>query len=481
MTKHFQQTGLGGLAPRALETKEDGGNQSGGGENEIKQMIEAFGGDVKALKDSMAKDLSDVRNMAEGAKTASAEMDAKFIGIADEIKLKSEAIEALSAESKERMDKLETALARAPRGGTKDEADQIKHAIEFETIKLAEIGGLKYRSRPTDETVDMEGFQLWEKHFGTMLRTDERNMNTDEEVKALAAGSNPNGGYLMAPSMSSRVIERIYESSPVRQVATIETIGTDTLELGIDVGEGDAGWIGEETTPGESTTAEIGVQRIPVHEMYAQPKVTQKFLEDASIDVEAWLANKTGEKMARVEASAFVNGNGRNKPRGFLTYDAGTAGSPTRGQILQVNSGHASQVTSDGIVSLPFNLKGEYMSRGGFMMKRLTVLAVMLLKDNDGRYMWRAPVDGSGLHAKAPMLLNGFPLRQADDMPSVGANALAIAFADWRSAYTVVDRLGITTLRDNLTAKPFVKLYSRKRVGGDVTDFEAIVLQKIAA
>jgi HK97 family phage major capsid protein len=66
-------------------------------------------------------------------------------------------------------------------------------------------------------------------------------------------------------------------------------------------------------------------------------------------------------------------------------------------------------------------------------------------------------------------------------METVGAGALAVAFGNFKQAYTIVDRLGISTLRDPYSAKPFVEFYTRKRVGGDVTNFEAIKIQKVSA
>ena len=45
----------------------------------------------------------------------------------------------------------------------------------------------------------------------------------------------------------------------------------------------------------------------------------------------------------------------------------------------------------------------------------------------------------------------------------------------------IVDRLGITIQRDPYTAKPMVEFYTRKRVGGDVANYQAIKIGVIAA
>src|SRR3954452_22888947 len=148
--------------------------------------------------------------------------------------------------------------------------------------------------------------------------------------------------------MSPRILSIIFETSPMRELATVETIGSDAIEYPIDDDEASASWVGETETRTTTNTPVVGVQRIPVHELYAKPKATQKLLEDASIDIEAWLAGKIGEKLARLEATAFVSGNGVKRPRGFTTYSSGT----TRGLIEQVVSGSGTTLTADGLINL---------------------------------------------------------------------------------------------------------------------------------
>jgi HK97 family phage major capsid protein len=324
------------------------------------------------------------------------------------------------------------------------------------------------------DKLDLAGYKLWEKQFDRYLRAnDDRSL----DVKALSVGSNPDGGYLVPTARSARIIQKIFETSPLRSLASIETIGTSELELPIDTDEAAVGWVGEQQARATTNTPQVGVQKIPVHELYAKPRATQKFLEDASINVEAWLADKIADKMSRTEATAFIIGNGINQPRGILSYTPTTApGSVARGTPLTYNSGGATIVTADAIVALPFMLKSAYLPGSSWLMKRSSVMAVMLLKDGQGQYLWRP-----GLSVGGVSTLGGYDVNMADDMPAIGAGVYAMAFGNWRRAYTIVDRLGITTLRDPYSAKPFVEFYSRKRVGGDVTDFDAYVTMTIAA
>lgn len=304
------------------------------------------------------------------------------------------------------------------------------------------------------------------------LRFGEHALSADE-VKLLSVDSDPQGGYWVSPEMSHQIVEQVFETSPMRNVATVETISTDALEIPEDLGEADVGWTSETGVRSETATPTIGVRRIPVHEIYAMPKATQQLLDDARVNVEDWLARKIALKMGNTENNAFINGDGTDKPRGILTYPAGTT---NPGEVRQVNSGHASQLTADGLRTMFYALKTPYIKNAQWLMARPTIEAIAKLKDGGGDYLWEP-----GLKAGEPQRLLGHPIERMEDMPAVVANSLSIGFGDWKQAYTIVDRAGVQVLRDPFSAKPFVLFYTTKRTGGDVTNFEAMVLQKTAA
>jgi len=299
------------------------------------------------------------------------------------------------------------------------------------------------------------------------------NALSPEEHKLLASDSDPEGGYWVDSELSAMVINKVFETSPMRAVSTIETISGDALEIPDDVDEADAGWTSERAARSETNTPKIGLRRIPVHELYAMPKATQTLLDDARINVEEWLARKVSDKLARLENAAFINGNDPGKPRGILTYPAGTN---NPGQVQQVNSGSAAALTADGLRSLFYALKSPYVNDARWLMGRTTVEEISKLKDANNQYLWQP-----SLEAGEPQTLLGHAIERMEDMPAVAANSLSIAFGDFRQAYTIVDRTGLRVLRDPFSQKPFVLFYATKRTGGDVTNFEAYVLQKTAA
>jgi HK97 family phage major capsid protein len=182
---------------------------------------------------------------------------------------------------------------------------------------------------------------------------------------------------------------------------------------------------------------------------------------------------KIADKMARIENSAFINGDGTGKARGILTYGAGAT---NPGQVQQVNSGNASTLTADGLRALFYVLKGPYIPNARWLMSRSAIEEVSKLKDSSGAYLWQP-----GLQEGEPQTLLGHPIERMEDMPQVAANSLSVAFGDIKQAYTIVDRMGLRVLRDPFSSKPFVLFYTTKRTGGDVTNFEAFAIQKTAA
>ncbi len=308
--------------------------------------------------------------------------------------------------------------------------------------------------------------------FRSYLRKGVEGNLCNLETKALSVASDPDGGYLVSPQLSANIVKTVFETSPMRQIASVEIISSDALEVIEDKDEAVAGWTTESASVSDTDTPQMAKKSIPVHELYAQPKATQKLIDDAAIDIEAWLAAKIADIFARKENTAFISGDGVGKPRGILTYTAGTSW----GQIEQVASGSSGAVTADKLIDLFYSLKEVYATHAAFLMNRSTVDAVRKLKDTTNQYIW-----SPGIGLGAPDTLLGVPVYQAADMPVPAADSLSIAVGDFKSAYQIVDRAGIRVLRDPFTDKPFVKFYTTKRVGGDVVNFEAVKIMKLGS
>jgi len=345
----------------------------------------------------------------------------------------------------------------------------------------AQLEGARGRRVTRDDFSEEKQQQVasYTKAFNAYLRSkgDEKMLSADE-MKALSVGSDPDGGYVVDPDTGGRIVARIFETSPMRQFASVQTIGTDALEGLHDTDEAGFGWVGETGARTETTTPKLERWRIPVHEMSAKPAATQKLLDDAVINMEAWLQNKVSDRFSRAENTAFVTGNGVDRPRGFTTYaDYASPGVFEIGAIERFNTGAngafaAAPNGGDVLINALYGLKMQYRNNATWFMNRSTTGAVRKLKDSDGAYLWQP-----GIAAGQPATILGYPMASFEDMATFSTTgALAIAVGDMREAYQIVDRLGVRVLRDPYSNKPYVEFYSTKRVGGDVVNFEAIKL-----
>jgi HK97 family phage major capsid protein len=300
----------------------------------------------------------------------------------------------------------------------------------------------------------------------------------DVERKALSVGGDPTGGYVVHPDMSGRIVTKVHETSPMRAYASVQTISSDALEGLYDLELAGAEWVGELQTRSETTTPTLGAYRIPAHELAAKPRISQKMLDDAEINIEQWLAEKIALKFSLAESTAFTTGDGVAQPRGFLTYTSGTTNPGTIEQIVSGVNGNlaASPAGGDTLLDALYSLKQQYRANATWFMNRTTTKLVRKAKDSDGAYLW-AP----GIAAGQPASLFGYPMAAFEDMPDPETDSLSIAVGDMRAAYQIVDRIGIRTLRDPYSAKPSVEFYTIKRVGGAVLNFEALKLIKLAA
>ena len=300
------------------------------------------------------------------------------------------------------------------------------------------------------------------------------------EVKAMSVGSNTDGGYLVPDEIERSIGERLTAISPIRGIAGQRTIGGNIYKKPFMTSGPAVGWVGETGARPQTNSPVLDELSFPAMELYAMPAATATLLEDSAIDIGEWIAKEIDAVFAAQEGTAFVSGDGNNKPKGFLSYTAVDNGSWSWGNLGYVPTGAAGAFPasdpSDVLIDLVYALKAGYRQNGVFVMNRKTQAAVRKFKDSTGNYLWQPPATAGGRAS-----LFGFALHDVEDMPDVGANALAIAFGDFSRGYLIVDRAGVSVLRDPYTAKPYVLFYTTKRVGGGVQDFDAIKLLKFAA
>lgn len=297
--------------------------------------------------------------------------------------------------------------------------------------------------------------------------------------KGMTTAVAADGGYLVDPRMSDTIRAVLRSTASIRAVANVVAVEAGSFEVLVDRSEIGSGWATEAAAAGETAAPQFEKIAIPLHELSAMPKASQRLLDDAAFDVEDWLARRIAERFVRAEAAAFVAGDGVDKPKGFLTHPKVAEASWAWGSLGYVATGangdFAAANAADAIVDLVYALGAEYRANASFAMNSKTAGAVRKMKDADGRFLW-----SDGLAAGEPARLMGYPVLVAEDMPDIASGSFAIAFGDFRAGYTVAERPDLRILRDPFSAKPHVLFYASKRVGGDVSDFAAIKLLRFA-
>lgn len=468
----------------------------------VKELLEKQADTVEALHKSLEKVEGQVKTFGDAdfvskneVETINAEVGKVTDQLAEAMKKSEELVEAQAKYEKaredlekslhDRIDHIETALKRSPRG-----ADDPDHEVEcMKSVEQMFIETQKRKPKNDDELLSLDDFKAYEESFFHYIRksNDKYGQDLQPEIrKALSVGIEADGGYWVVPVMSNRIITRLFETSPIRSIASVLTISSDAVEFPTDTNSAvSGGWVGEKQTRPETATPEVGEARIPVHEQYAMPKATQKLLDDASFPVETWLADKIADIFMRTENAAFVTGDGVSKPRGFLDYgsDATTDNDEDRnwGILQYVATGDATGFDTgndpgDEFIDVLHKLKPQFRANTVWVMNRATVAEVRKFKDGQGNYLWSA----GDVQRGNPEQLLGHRIVMAEDMPDAGADTFPVAVGDFRQAYQIVDRQGVRTLRDPYTDKPFVLYYTTKRVGADLLNFDAIKLLKCA-
>ncbi|MFA5659332.1 MAG: phage major capsid protein [Oscillospiraceae bacterium] len=411
------------------------------------------------------------------------EINGKFEALSSEEKSKHEAIVAdmtknmdkiqeiatrLESEEKARKD-IEIAVARTP-----EIVDGKRVIIDTPEMKKLFRKAVVTEAMTSQSMEDKEATMIeLAKHYMPHLSADD----IVAHVKAMYVGSDPDGGYLCPAELSAKIIERMFESSDVRAIASVMSTMKESIKFPIDDGELDAGWVEELSTRTETSTPEIGVLEIPTHEIYAYPSLTSKVVQDASMNLEAWIARKVGDKFARVSNNAFVNGTGAGQPKGFLAYDAWADKDTYERNKLATISTTGATIASDDLLDLQALLPEFFMKNASFAMNRRIFFDIAKLKGTDGHYLLDPKLLFDG--TKRPQFLGSQVAFMQDMIKTQTSGGKAIVYGDFREGYQIVDRLGINLIRDNLTKKGWLRLYFTMRLGGAVMNSDALKVLKI--
>ena len=405
--------------------------------------------EIKVLLEKQNKTFEEFKGALDEAKKGSGEANAKVDRINDELTRIGKELKEIA----NRAEAAEAAAARPNRGnGTKASADELAYKSGlFRYIKSGEEGGLR-----------------------------------DLEKKALSTSVNTDGGYTAHPELDSMIDRVAMQMVSMRRLATVRQItGRSYKKIVTTTGASVGGWGVETTSPSESNAMSLSELEFTPGTLWAEPRATLELMEDSDQNIESWLADEVGITFQEQEGTAFITGNGINRPRGITDYSMVANASYAWGSIGYIASGGSGAFATtsssvspvDAFISLYHALKPVYRPNARWLMSDATVSTVRKFKDGSGNLQWKP---GASVSDGFIETFLGKPIEYDDNMPAVASNSYSVAIADWKRAYVIVEKLGTQVIRDALTAKPYVKFYTRRRVGGGVQNFEAIKTMKMA-
>lgn len=354
-----------------------------------------------------------------------------------------------------------------------------RESEDVEALK-AEVAALKAKvdagavasARPALEGAKSEASPFVERYL-------RKGLEAGVELKALAGTTDAAGGYAVPEEIDQQIDKTLTAISPIRAIASVVKVGSAGYRKLVTTGGTPSGWVSEAALRPETNTPDFAEIAPPFGELYANPAASQAMLDDAAFDVESWLAGEIATEFPRAEGAAFVGGTGVNQPRGFLAAPTSADEDGVRPfgtlQFLAtgVSGGFPASDPQDVLIDLVQALRSPYWQGAAFVMNSATAAQIRKFKTQDGAFVWQP-----SMSAGQPDSLLGYPVVEAEDMPDIAADSLAIAFGNFKSGYLIAERTETQILRDPFTNKPFVHFYATKRVGGQVMNSEAIKLLK---
>lgn len=414
------------------------------------------------------KKTNDQRLEAIKAGKGTADLDAKLARI-------DQAIDGLN-EAKSRLEKVETKLSRPGVHGNGGGAGE-RATPEADAYKSAFLQWVRNPSDPERRTaLQLRARELRKVEAGGRRDDDGFEVRATQTVTSTGSA----GGFAL-PEVIERAIARLsVDISPIRQIATVRTVGSPDYKELFDVNGAAFEWLAEAATRNQTNTPDLAEVAPTFGTASAKPQASEESLDDLFFDVENWLISSAAEAIAQGEGAAFVSGNGTARPTGFLagptpvtTVDASRA----FGTLQYIASGQAAALptSADIFYDLIYSLRARYRANARWVTSKLVLAAMRKYKDSQNQYLWQP-----SLKEGEPATFMGYGITEAEDMPAVAASAFPLAFGDFKEGYLIADRVGMRMTRDEITTPGFVKFYIRKRVGGKLRNTQAIKLLKIA-
>lgn len=305
--------------------------------------------------------------------------------------------------------------------------------------------------------------------FATWLRQGDRALSAEDwtVIRNTMSTTTPSeGGYTVATEIARAVADALKALGGMRSVATVlQTSNGQEINFPNSDGTAEEGEIVAQNGAANDADISFGTTPIPVYK-YSSKVVTVpvELLQDAVIDIEAFVNTRCTARVGRITNKHFTIGSGTGEPKGVtVASSAGKVGT----------TGQTTTVILDDLIDLEHSVDYAYreLGRCRWMMHDSTFKVVKKLKDTTGRPIFIPGYDGLG--GKAPDTILGYPVTINNHMPVMAANAKSILFGDF-TYYIIRDVLSATEFQrytDSVYAKKGqVGFNLWARAGGNFTD-----------
>lgn len=356
------------------------------------------------------------------------------------------------------------------------EVKDLRNAVDEHSSKIAALnlngtGQTIQRGNPREEQAAIAAFGR-----GVESALDKFRPRAALSIEGGGSGDLTKGGATVFPAVSDKIMQRQFAQSAIARLARRVIIESGSnFQEPQDLGDVGSAWVGETDARPVTTTADFALLDVPLHEVYANQKITQRMLDDSQYPLGDWLSERIADKLGRAAGAAFATGDGTKKPLGLTSYTVESTADATRAwgniqaQYTGVDGDFAASDAEDIIVDTVHSLQAHFRPNARWVMNSKTAGAVRKMKDSYGRFLW-----ADSLAAGQPPLLMGYPVELDEFMPDIAADAPAIWFGDFEQGYVIVERPGLRLLRDPFSDKPNVLFYAYARVGGAVQNSEAV-------
>lgn len=345
-------------------------------------------------------------------------------------------------------------------------------SIEYKAIKGDDVLVYHPKGSPRFKAEDEVGYAGAFRRFlsGGVSAMNQADWDLAER-KALSVGTDAGGGVLVASEvMFAKLIETLQADVLMRQLGTVLPPLTQAASLLIGTaGELDAAeWTTELATGSDDTAAPFGGRSLRPHPLAKRVKVSNTLIRLASVDTEAWVRDAGAKQFVKAEESAYMNGDGVNKPLGVFQSSLPTT----------VTAASGTDIAYADLVAMEFSLASQYQRGASWIGHRTIVKELFLLVDGMGRPLLR---DMPNAGAKYTLL--GYDLHVSEYAPSSSASGLKVlALGNWKDAYYIVDTLNVTVQRlDQLYAETNqMGFIFRKETDGMLVDGQGVSILVMA-